>query len=57
MVKRIYEVVVIKRGSGEEIRGLIADDGLQSMWAVGVGGEVRYVSVLDEFKSKVEVKL
>lgn len=56
-MKRIYEVVVIKRGSGEEIRGLIADDGLQSLWAVETGGEVRYVSVLDEFKSKVEVKL
>jgi len=54
---RTYDVVVVKKGTGEEIRGTMKDDGLASLYAVHPhdGGEVRYVTVLDTFIKKVEV--
>ena len=52
-----YDVIVVKKDSGEEIRGRMKDDGLASLYAVQPhdGGEVRYVTVLDIFTKKVEV--
>lgn len=48
-----YDVIVIKKRTGEEIRGVMKDDGLQSLWPVeSEDGTIHYVTVLDTFVSK-----
>lgn len=53
LYERSYDVVVIKKRTGEEIRGVMRDDGLQDLWPVlQADGTYAYVTVLDTFVSK-----